>query len=53
MQLVSENKEEKRGPTELAAHRIRSVEIVGGFLDGSQFDFADGLNCFIGARGTE
>ncbi len=33
-------------------HRIRSVAIVGGFLDGQKFDLADGLNCIIGARGT-
>lgn len=33
-------------------HRIRSVSVVGGFLDGAQFDFADGLNCLIGARGA-
>ncbi|MFV1964464.1 MAG: AAA family ATPase [Pirellulaceae bacterium] len=34
------------------AHRTRSVEIVGGFLDGARFDFTDGLNCLIGARGA-
>lgn len=33
-------------------HRIRSVAVVGGFLDGQKFDLADGLNCIIGARGT-
>ena len=33
-------------------HRIRSVSIVGGFLDGSYFEFTDGLNCIIGARGA-
>ncbi len=33
-------------------HRLHSVEVVGGFLDGMQCDFTDGLNCFIGARGT-
>jgi len=32
--------------------RLRSVRITGGFLDGSKFDLADGLNCLIGARGT-
>ena len=32
-----------------AYHRIRHVSIVGGFLDGAQFELADGLNCFIGA----
>ncbi len=33
-------------------HRVRSVRITGGFLDGAAFDLADGLNCLIGARGT-
>lgn len=34
------------------AHRIRSVSVIGGFLDGARLDFADGLNCIIGGRGT-
>ena len=34
------------------SHRFRSVSIFGGFLDGARFEFADGLNCLIGARGT-
>lgn len=34
------------------SHRIRRISIIGGFLDGATFDLADGLNCFIGARGT-
>ena len=33
-------------------HRIRSLSIIGGFLDGQRFDLVGGLNCFIGARGT-
>lgn len=33
-------------------HRIRSVSFIGGFLDGARFDFVEGLNCFIGARGA-
>ena len=33
-------------------HRLRSVSMVGGFLDGAGFELADGLNCIIGARGT-
>lgn len=33
-------------------HRIKSVSVVGGFLDKQQFDFSQGLNCIIGARGT-
>jgi len=35
-----------------ATHKIRSVSILGGFLDGQTFDFTDGLNCLIGARGA-
>ena len=33
-------------------HRINSVSIVGGFLDGQEFGLSQGLNCIIGARGT-
>lgn len=36
----------------LPTYRIRTVNIVGGFLDGAEFQFTDGLNCFIGARGA-
>ncbi len=35
-----------------ASHRIRCISIIGGFLDGTKFELADGLNCFIGARGA-
>jgi ABC-type uncharacterized transport system ATPase subunit len=35
-----------------SSHRIRCISIIGGFLDGNRFDLADGLNCFIGARGA-
>jgi len=35
-----------------AAHRIRSISVIGGFLDGVRLELADGLNCFIGGRGT-
>jgi len=35
-----------------AFHRLRSVAITGGFLDGIVIDFTDGLNCLIGPRGT-
>ena len=41
-----------REPVRSGAHRIRSLRVVGGFLDGTTFEFADGLNCVIGARGT-
>ena len=33
-------------------HRILSLEVTGGFLDGTKLDFSDGLNCIIGGRGT-
>src|SRR5438552_5227271 len=33
-------------------HRLRSLKIEGGFLDGCTFEFADQLNCLIGGRGT-
>jgi hypothetical protein len=39
-------------PVRPASHRIVSVSIIGGFLDGLRFDFLPGLNCFIGARGS-
>jgi DNA repair exonuclease SbcCD ATPase subunit len=42
----------KTDKTETQPHRLRSLEIIGGFLDGQTFEFADGLNCIIGARGT-
>jgi hypothetical protein len=44
--------EELSVSTNATSHRIRSISVVGGFLDGARFDLADGLNCFIGARGT-
>lgn len=37
---------------QVSSHRLRSLEIIGGFLDGQKFDLTDGLNCIIGARGT-
>ncbi len=33
-------------------HRLRSLRVVGGFLDGATLELADGLNCLIGARGS-
>jgi len=33
-------------------HRIRSLELTGGFLEGVKLDFDDNLNCIIGGRGT-
>src|SRR6478735_6819990 len=35
-----------------AHHTILSLEVSGGFVKGSRFEFADGLNCVIGGRGT-
>ncbi|NQU22146.1 MAG: AAA family ATPase, partial [Candidatus Nealsonbacteria bacterium] len=36
----------------VAAHRIKTVQVVGGFMDGLQIQFHDRLNCIIGGRGT-
>lgn len=33
-------------------HKIRSLELTGGFLQGVRLDFDDSLNCIIGGRGT-
>lgn len=33
-------------------HRLKSLSVVGGFLDGLEIDLADGLNCLIGPRGA-
>lgn len=33
-------------------HTIESLEVTGGFLRGVKLEFADGLNCIIGGRGT-
>jgi len=33
-------------------NKIRSIEISGGFLDGTKLEFVEGLNCIIGGRGT-
>ena len=38
--------------TAQGSHRIRSIAVVGGFLNDAKFSFTDGLNCLIGARGT-
>jgi len=34
------------------SHRLKSLAVIGGFLDGQTFELADGINCIIGARGT-
>ena len=33
-------------------HALVKAHITGGFLAGAELDFADGLNCLIGGRGT-
>ena len=38
--------------TASASHRLKEIRIVGGFLDGINYQFSDKLNCIIGARGT-
>ncbi|HYC89393.1 MAG TPA: AAA family ATPase [Thermoanaerobaculia bacterium] len=35
-----------------AHHEVVSLRVTGGFLAGARLDFADGLNCLIGGRGT-
>ncbi|HLT37096.1 MAG TPA: AAA family ATPase [Enhygromyxa sp.] len=35
-----------------ASHKIRRLTVLGGFWDQLEVDFAAGLNCIIGARGT-
>jgi hypothetical protein len=42
----------KEKPAASPHHTILSLEITGGFLKGLKLDFADGLNCVIGGRGT-
>lgn len=33
-------------------HKVVSLKVTGGFLGGAKLEFADGLNCLIGGRGT-
>src|ERR1043165_4343844 len=33
-------------------NRIRKLTVAGGFLDGLEVEFTDGLICLIGPRGT-
>jgi len=33
------------------AHRLKSISVFGGVLDGVRLELAGGLNCLIGARG--
>lgn len=45
--MKSNNTEKKNG-----FHKIRCLEVTGGFLDGMRLDFEGNLNCLIGGRGT-
>ncbi|OQC16106.1 MAG: chromosome segregation protein [Lentisphaerae bacterium ADurb.Bin082] len=36
----------------ITSGRLLGMNIVGGFLNGTSYDFTEGLNCIIGARGT-
>lgn len=36
----------------VAHHLVASLRVTGGFLGGAVLEFADGLNCLIGGRGT-
>ena len=47
---VKPNAQRKQGMD--THHRIRAINVIGGFLDGTRIDFADGLNCIIGGRGA-
>ena len=38
--------------TLIGHHRIKRVRVIGGFLDGIDLAFTDGLNCIIGPRGA-
>lgn len=42
----------KRTPTPPAHHAVSTLRVTGGFLGGAVLEFADGLNCLIGGRGT-
>ncbi|MBI2193337.1 MAG: hypothetical protein HYU36_15285 [Planctomycetes bacterium] len=42
----------KKADVEARFNRIRWLSVVGGFMDGVDIEFAQGLNCIIGARGT-
>ena len=39
-------------PKQPAHHKVVSLKVTGGFLGGAKLEFADGLNCLIGGRGT-
>jgi recombinational DNA repair ATPase RecF len=39
-------------PTSTHGHLLRRLFVLGGFLDRVNIEFAPGLNCIIGGRGT-
>lgn len=41
-----------QNPNRSAHHVVLNLDVTGGFLAGTQLEFADGLNCLIGGRGT-
>lgn len=45
----SDGAQQRPGP---GFHKLLSLEVTGGFLKGAELEFADGLNCIIGGRGT-
>ncbi len=42
----------EKKPGRVPHHVLVGLRVTGGFLGGAKLDFADGLNCFIGGRGT-
>ncbi len=46
---MAASKRDKKVP---AHHAVAKLRVVGGFLGGIELEFADGLNCLIGGRGT-
>jgi len=42
----------KGNPKKTPHHAVVSLQTTGGFLKGAKLEFADGLNCLIGGRGT-
>lgn len=51
-QVQSNDQQPQIARMRATGYRIVSVRVGGGFLDGLEFQFSDGLNCFIGARGA-
>lgn len=45
------SKNHTKGPS-ARFHRLRDLQVIGGFLDGARFSFTEGLNCLIGPRGS-